>query len=103
MKKTVALLFSIVVLFCGPLFAEAGRRHGFHHRFGHHRFLVGTGVFVGRVWGPAWWWDRYWAYASPIVIQEESPLSIHQSEPGTRPVAYWYYCPTSKPCYPYVR
>jgi hypothetical protein len=101
MKKTVVLLF--VVLFSQPLFAEAGRSHGFHHRFGHHRFLVGTTVFVGPVWGPPWWSDPYWAYPPPIVIQEEPPVYIQQSQPGPPAVAYWYYCPDSKAYYPYVQ
>ena len=104
MKKTAALLASIAVLFGEVLCAEAGRHHGFQHRFGHHRFLVGTTVFVGPGWGPSWWWDPYWAYPRPIVIQEESPVYIQQSQPvPPPPVAYWYYCPDSKAYYPYVQ
>ena len=60
MKKTVAVLASIAVLFGEVVCAEAGRHHGFPHRFGHHRFLVGTTVFVGPAWGPPWWCDLYW-------------------------------------------
>ena len=104
MKRTVALLFSIAVLFGAALAAEAGRHPGFRHRFGHHRFLVGTTVFVGPVWGPPWWWDPYWAYPAPIVIQEAPPVYIQQSQPAPPPpVAYWYYCPDSKAYYPYAQ
>jgi hypothetical protein len=104
MKKAVVLFSVIIVLFGQALLAEAWGRHGFRHHFGHHRFFVGTTVFVGPgFWGPPWW-DPYWyppAYQPPVVIQQQPQVYVQQSQPAV--ASYWYYCADAKAYYPYVQ
>ena len=93
------LAFALVLVVAAPSLAWRGHR-AFHH--GH--------VFIGV--GPAFWWDPWWYYPPyyysppPTVVVQEPPVYV-QREPVPSPDApadsYWYYCPSAKGYYPYVK
>lgn len=77
------------------------------------RARIGVGVYVGPAWGPYWgpgsyWgprWDPFW-YPPPVVVvrPEPPPVYVEQQEALAETAQqYWYYCPSGKGYYPYVK
>ena len=81
------------------------------------RAWVGVGVYVGPpvVWGSVWgpWYPPPYYYppapapvivvppATPPVYVEQAPAAPVEAAPETP--RYWYYCPSGKAYYPYVK
>jgi hypothetical protein len=89
---------------------------------------VGVGVYVGPGWyGPRYWGPGpyYYPYAAPyyyppapyyyppaVVVPSQPPVYVERQDqpapaaPSTQPQQssqWWYYCPSAKAYYPYVK
>ncbi|HKC83498.1 MAG TPA: hypothetical protein VKD46_05830 [bacterium] len=107
-------LLAVALLLAAALPSDAGNggghgggRHGGHHY--HHHFGGRPHVFIGPRLLPVYpyWWDypSYYYYAPPIVVQEPPVYIQPQPAPpaSSRQDVPWYYCPSAKAYYPWVR
>ena len=103
--KIFKIIFAVIALGIAGL----GNAWADHH--GH----FGVGVVIGPTWGP-WYYPYpppyyYRPYDPVVVVQQPAPVYVEQPQvpasppPATAPVPtnYWYYCPTTKGYYPYVK
>jgi hypothetical protein len=87
----------------------AGAAMADHHRHGGSHF----GVVINPFWGPAYYPPAYYPpyyyrpYREPLYYwypQVQQPQTYIEQEAPPAPVTnYWYYCPTSRTYYPYVK
>ena len=86
---------------------------GMGNAWADHHGHFGVGVVIGPSWGP-WYYPYPPPYYynppyAPVIINQPAPVYVEQPVPASPPVAaaapanYWYYCPTSKGYYPYVK
>ncbi|HRE17598.1 MAG TPA: hypothetical protein PLW86_11150 [Rhodocyclaceae bacterium] len=86
-----------------------------------HRNRVHWGVSIGvpLYWQPASPYRYYpyysypyysYPYSSPVVVLPPAPAPVYVEQNPPRPVTesrlpagYWYYCPSARAYYPYVR
>lgn len=94
--QKVGAVFVFSVLGAGTAMAD-------HHWHGGPH----VGVFISPYWAPYWgpayyppyYYRPYYAYPQP-----EPPQTYIEQEAPAAPVSnYWYYCPTAKAYYPYVK
>lgn len=75
---------------------------------GHSHSSVHFGVMVGPYWDP-WYVPRPYPYPyyppyPPVIIERAPPVYIEQTPAPPPPQTnYWYYCPSAKGYYPYVK
>lgn len=95
MKQARILLLLALVLAGSSAWAHGPRAH--------------VGVYVGPVWGPLWYPPPYY-YPPPVVVVPQPappPVYVEQQEAPAEAAApaqqYWYFCPSAKAYYPYVK
>lgn len=72
-----------------------------------HHARVGVGVYFG----PGFYYPPYYypppVYypPQPVVIQQQAPVYVEQAPASVaqQPSGDWFYCPSSKTYYPYVK
>jgi hypothetical protein len=91
----------------------------------HGRTRGGVYLHFGVPWG--WWWPRYYYYPPPVYYYDYPapgypPLAVDRRTPPTyverddleesapaesasteQPTIWWYWCPSSRQYYPYVK
>lgn len=69
-----------------------------------HGWRSSVGVYVGPGWGPMWYPAPYYYPPQVIVTPPPAPppVYIEQSLPPAE-TQYWYYCPSGKGYYPYIK
>jgi hypothetical protein len=114
-KKAICLILVVLVPLISDTLPGYAKGHGHGHGHGqrgrHHTFRGGT--WTGTTWSEwdPWWWAApyypaylyyydYWA--PPDINQEPSPVYV-QPTPQVEEQSYWYFCPDSRNCYPYVK
>jgi hypothetical protein len=132
MKKTIFVIFGVLILLSVNTLPGSAAREGNHHRSGDSRWAGhdrgpvhyrGVGYrhgprysYGGSIWiGPGWlspWWDYpyysypyypYPYYTAPPVVTQPQPQIYIEPAPQQEEESYWYYCPKSKGYYPYVK
>ena len=95
----ISLLLTLIAALSMPGIASA------------HHARVGVGVYFG----PGFYYPPYhypppvYYPHPPVVIQQQAPVYVEQAPVNTAPQAAqqassdWYYCPSSKTYYPYVK
>jgi hypothetical protein len=96
MKKLIGwgVAVAVMLLLASPVPGEAG----------HVYFSVGIPLGVGPWWGEAPYPSAgYPYYSAPPVVVSQPPPVYTQPDSAVQPPSYWYFCPTSKTYYPYVK
>lgn len=97
-RKLLALLFALLALAS----AGASWAHGPRVRWGVQVGGPVWGPAWGPVWGPGWYPPPYYYPPQVVVVPPPTPpVYIEQAEPAAQ--SFWYYCPSGKNYYPYVR
>jgi len=94
----------VVVSLCGALaaallFAAApAEAHGYYGPRSGVYFQFGVPLWPG-YWGPHYYYD----YPPPAAYYPPAPpVYVEREEPAQQPV-WWYWCPSAKGYYPYVK
>lgn len=116
-RLLVTVLTLVGLLFTSAAtFADRDRhdwdRHDWDRR-GHDRHLgyaprhvhgSRTGVYldIGPLWWPGYYPRYYPPYAPSTIVVNPAPTTYIQ-QPAAEGTGYWYYCPSSRTYYPYVK
>ncbi len=71
-----------------------------------HGWRTHVGVYVGGpLWGPMWYPPPVYYPPQPVLITPPAPPVYIEQQQAPQEVQshYWYYCPSAKAYYPYVK